>query len=156
MSKKKPSWDAAASPRENAVNILPAMVSAYFEAGRELAATPVGDSGLHRLRLKGKRLRYTLELFRPMYGSGLDRYIQLLRDAQDHLGGLNDCAGVRTMLEAIPDSSAHKRKAVRFLEQRAAKGAAGFQKFWTETMDAPGLESKWIRYLERASRRISG
>jgi CHAD domain-containing protein len=45
---------------------------------------------LHSLRLEIKRLRYTLEFFRPLLNPAADRAIEHLIRAQDHLGDLQD------------------------------------------------------------------
>lgn len=67
-----------------------------LEKGREKVqshreAQP-GDefSGLHRLRIDAKRLRYQLEFFSRVPGVQAEDAIQRLTDLQDHLGDLHD------------------------------------------------------------------
>lgn len=45
----------------------------------------------HAMRIAAKRLRYTLEIFAPLYDGRLDVYIQELRRCQTLLGDIHDC-----------------------------------------------------------------
>jgi len=46
---------------------------------------------LHQMRIVAKKLRYTLEIFAPIYGEKLAAAISTLRSAQDLLGEIHDC-----------------------------------------------------------------
>ena len=91
-------FDDNASPAVNARMTLPALVGKYAGAGRKLLAENPDPAQLHALRLQTKRLRYTLELFAPCYGPGLDERLAMLRGVQQHLGEMNDCATLRALL----------------------------------------------------------
>ena len=147
----KPEWDETATAASNARRILPWLVTRYFEEGRNLLAKKHGAGGLHRFRLRTKRLRYTLELFREMYGPSLDRWLEVLRPVQTALGEINDCASTIELL----DRRLHRdRKKLRaFLEKRSAKKTAAFEEYWRTTFDAPGRDNAWIDYLSRSPRR---
>jgi CHAD domain-containing protein/uncharacterized protein YjbK len=45
---------------------------------------------VHAVRIEAKRLRYTLEFFRPLYGKGVTAYIRSLVQVQDLLGAHQD------------------------------------------------------------------
>lgn len=45
---------------------------------------------LHAMRIAGKHLRYTLEIFAPIYGNALDPHIRAMKDLQDLLGEIHD------------------------------------------------------------------
>ena len=45
---------------------------------------------LHQLRISAKRLRYTLELFRGVFGEAGERSIEHVREVQEVLGALHD------------------------------------------------------------------
>jgi hypothetical protein len=45
---------------------------------------------LHQLRISAKRLRYTLELFRSVFGEAGERNIERVRDVQELLGTFHD------------------------------------------------------------------
>ncbi|MEW6356748.1 MAG: CHAD domain-containing protein [Planctomycetota bacterium] len=48
------------------------------------------ESELHRLRIAGKRLRYTCEFFADCFGKRVAKMIEMLRAMQDALGALHD------------------------------------------------------------------
>lgn len=58
---------------------------------------------LHRLRIAGKRLRYTLEFFAPVLGAGADPLIERVTRLQDHLGDLQDAVVACTVLQGFLD-----------------------------------------------------
>jgi CHAD domain-containing protein len=45
----------------------------------------------HQMRIAAKRLRYTMELFRPAYEGDLDACLSAMKKLQDLLGDLHDC-----------------------------------------------------------------
>ncbi len=45
----------------------------------------------HAMRIAAKRLRYTLEVFRPLYGGPIEKFIATARDTQRRLGEIHDC-----------------------------------------------------------------
>ena len=46
---------------------------------------------LHAMRIAAKRLRYTMEVFAPLYDDGLKQPLQTVREVQDVLGDIHDC-----------------------------------------------------------------
>lgn len=46
----------------------------------------------HDFRIKGKKLRYALELFAPLFHKAIERRITLIKSIQDQLGHLHDLA----------------------------------------------------------------
>jgi CHAD domain-containing protein len=156
--KRKKIWDPSKSPEENAKLALPALASQYFQAGRKVVGRQVSPNDLHSFRLETKRFRYTVELFRPCYGPGLDRRLAALRRIQQYLGDISDCGTTQALLGRMklrpPSQSA---TAGKFLESRAAARAAEFQEYWKETFDVPGRERWWTDYLRRfAGRSTAG
>src|ERR1017187_9363655 len=79
-------WDKRAGVAGNARRELPRLVSAYFARVRAFLAEDGTPRELHRMRLASKRLRYTLELFRPCYAAGLEERLDALKVLQDWLG----------------------------------------------------------------------
>jgi putative phosphoesterase len=45
----------------------------------------------HQMRITAKRLRYTMEIFSPLYEDNLKEFISLLKQIQDYLGEMHDC-----------------------------------------------------------------
>ena len=96
----KPKWDGTVTAAENARTMLPVLVESYFDSGRKLIARKHNAEKLHRFRLKTKQFRYTLEMFREVYGPNLESRLELLRPVQSALGDINDCAATLDLLDA--------------------------------------------------------
>jgi CHAD domain-containing protein len=140
-------WNAAEDIAENAARELPKAARAYFRQGRALFRKQSSTRTLHRFRIETKRFRYTLELFRPCYGPGLDRRLALLREMQTHLGEINDCAASTELL-----GKTHARFRA-FLKHRMSAKISELHRFWDEIMDAAGQEHWWTDYLSRFARK---
>jgi CHAD domain-containing protein len=150
MAGESKPWDESKSAAENARRRLPDLVQAYFEQGRRLVAAKAAPEAMHSFRLRTKRLRYTLELFRPFYGPSLDTRLKMIREVQRYLGEVNDCAVSRGIFDRLlPRPSPHKRKLEGLLETRAARSAAAFRDYWLSTFDRAGQDARWRAYLSR-------
>lgn len=146
-------WDEKADAIENARVLLPAVVTDYFSLGRELLASDPEPAELHALRLASKKLRYTLELFRPIYGPGLKMRIEALKAVQQILGEINDTvAAERTIESVLVGPTAESRRAAQFFRKRGGAKAQEFRNHWTTVFDAPGQERWWNDYLARQAR----
>lgn len=144
-------WDDEATAVENARRRLPPAAEKFFAAGRETLQHDDPEM-LHQFRLRGKRFRYTLEIFSPLYGPGLERRLKLMRKIQGYLGDVNDLAAAEKLIEALPDAVAADAVHLRpRLTQRARKLTDEFRQFWRDTLDAEGEETRWRRYLARPS-----
>jgi CHAD domain-containing protein len=105
---------------------------------------------MHPFRLETKALRYTLELFRPCFGPGLESFLLTLRRIQDCLGALNDYATTRDLIAAkLPKHAPERRKMDRILTARAKRKSLEFQRYWRQTFDKPGEDRRWINYFSR-------
>jgi len=82
----------------NARSELPKRAADYFAEVRKTLAENPTLAELHRVRLATKRLRYTLELFRPCYGPGLETRLAALRAIQQLLGEVNDSVSAAKLL----------------------------------------------------------
>ena len=147
-----PRWDARGAAAANARRELPRLVAAYFARVRELLADHPPPAKLHAIRLETKRLHYTLELFRPCYGPGLDTRLAALRHIQQLLGEVNDCSATRRWVGEAMKHSPVRVQIAKFLTTRAAAQAQVFHAAWTRVFDAPGQELWWTRYLTRHAR----
>jgi CHAD domain-containing protein len=146
-------WDERAAAATNARRELPRLAASYFEQVRALLAEDPSADRLHRVRLLTKRLRYTLELFRPCYGPGLEPRLSALRRIQQSLGEVNDStAAGRLLSKTMASASPQRARILRFLEERAVVKAQEFRKDWAEVFDAPGQERWWTTYLVRHAR----
>ena len=148
---KKIKWDEAASAAQNARRKLPALAAEYFADGRAMVAGKQSPAAWHRLRLRTKRLRYTLELFRSCYGPSLEQRLHALHKAQQLLGDLNDCAAAGRLIdELLPSRSPQRLRLRRFLDARARRLLAEFREYWSQELDKAGQEQAWRGYLARA------
>jgi CHAD domain-containing protein len=146
-------WDERAGAAVNARRELHRLASGYFARLRALLAGDPSAAKLHRVRLLTKRLRYTLEPFRPCYGPGLDTRLSALRRIQQSLGEVNDSIAAGHLLShSMSTASPQRPRVLHFLEERAAAKAQEFRKDWAEVFDAPGQERWWTTYLARHAR----
>jgi hypothetical protein len=146
-------WDEGAAPAVNARGHLPGLVADYFTAVRRLVARGAAPPRLHQVRLASKRIRHTLELFRPCYGPGLEERLDALRRLQELLGKVNDAVVARRLLAmAMNAKSAQGQRMRKLLDERAARKAREFRKEWVEAFDAPGQFQWWFGYLARHAR----
>jgi CHAD domain-containing protein len=133
--KLKPSQSAA----ENARVVLPKMARKYFEAGRKAIEGKRPPDELHGFRLETKRFRYTLELFRPLYGPNLDRYLKALRELQAALGKVSDYQAIQRVLSNDP-------KLTKEIEHTLKGKVKDLHHVW-QAFDSEGQLKRWRTYL---------
>jgi len=56
----------------------------------DFIASDADSDKLHAMRIAGKRLRYTMEIFAPLYGGDLEPFIVAMKEIQDTLGAFHD------------------------------------------------------------------
>src|SRR5215472_9411665 len=133
-------WHQRGTLTANVRRELPRLVSVYFSHVREFLTKDYPPRKLHELRLASKRVRYTLELFRPCYPAELEERLAALKKLQDRLGDLNDAVASEELLR---EELKRHPKVRKFLEERAADEAKKFVRDWKEAFDAPGREAWW-------------
>src|SRR5438105_15545003 len=135
-------WKPSKTARANAKKLLPKLVEEYFEAGRKTAKGKKSPKALHRFRLVTKKFRYSMELFRPIYGASLDRRLESLRQLQNVLGKVSD---YQAILKLLVDDQVLAAKARRALHRKSNE----FRNQW-QTFDSPGQLRDWKNYFGRA------
>jgi CHAD domain-containing protein len=140
-------WQDRRGAAWNAQRVLPRMVREYFDEARRFLRKDRDPEEFHRMRLAAKRLRYTMELFRPCYGKGLEQRLEALKALQDALGELNDAVATRALLRGRV-----KKAARAYLRKRAQEKADEFRKLWAENFAAPEREAWWTEFLEKEAR----
>jgi CHAD domain-containing protein len=133
--KLKPALSAA----ENARAILPKMARKYFEAGRKAIDEKRPAEELHAFRLETKRFRYSLELFRPVYGPQLDRYLEALRELQGVLGKISDYQAIKRLLAGDRELKAQIQHALK-------EKVKDLRDHW-RAFDSEGELKRWRTYL---------
>jgi CHAD domain-containing protein len=140
------SCDPARSAVECARTELAALVEHYFAAGRKAVKRRSKPRALHAFRIETKRFRYTLELFQPLYGPGLARRLEMLKQIQQHLGEINDCAFTAELVRQTA-SDGDAQKVLERLVTRQKQRTRKLVRYWQQVFDVPGAEQAWARYL---------
>lgn len=111
---------------------------------------------LHRFRIAGKRLRYTMELLAPAFGPELrDEHYRSIEQLQDLLGRVNDSVNGRTQLGELRDATDDPQ--LLALVDRLAAGqdarfhavVAEFYNWWT-TEHAEALHRALVDTADRS------
>ena len=89
---KERDWKLDQSLEANLSRALPMLAEEFFRSGTAALSPQASYQKLHRFRLQAKRFRYTLELFERFYGTEMPRGAEILKELQDRLGAINDCA----------------------------------------------------------------
>ena len=138
MKKSDIAWNPDATASANAKSRLPGLARAFFRAGDKLAAAGAGPAQAHQFRIAAKQFRYTLELFRPCYGSQLEKRLQSLKEVQQCLGDLNDLVTAQGL------ESGEQMHAA--LEVRIRARIQEFHDLWKQRFGKP-VQERWVQYL---------
>ena len=134
-------WKLSQNAVENAGAKMPKLAEDYFRAGRKAAGKKNTPRQLHRFRIQTKHFRYSLELFKPIYGPALDRHIRLLRGIQDALGKVSDYQTIHELIAGDKELEAAIRKG-------QDKKIKEFREEWKK-FDSRGQLQRWKAYLTR-------
>lgn len=149
-------WEESRPAAECARQVLPKLAADFFHEGRKIVASSPSIKDLHQLRLSLKRFRYTLELFRPCYGSGLEQRLEALKRLQDHLGAMNDCEAAASLVESTLPEADDAGGLLQFLKTRGEQEQEKVLVHWRDVFDAPRQEEWWVEYLTRPETMGSG
>ncbi len=138
----KMKWKDNLTLHENVRTKLPRLAGEFFRAGRKASEEGRSWKQLHKFRLEAKEFRYTLELFRPLYGEDFERHMEGLRRLQKYLGEMNDCVSGLKLLKEIDGPA----QMVQRLKRRRDARLKAFQKYWKK-FDGERGEEVWVRYL---------
>ncbi|MEZ5401756.1 MAG: CHAD domain-containing protein [Bryobacteraceae bacterium] len=134
-------WDLSQSPTANAARVLPGLARQYLRAGRIAAEPGASWEQMHDFRLVSKRFRYSLEIFRELYDSGIDDRIAALRRVQSVLGDGNDCETTLSLAGVAGHAGFEA-----WLRHRQHRLEQEFQRVWREEFDGKG-DDHWAGYL---------
>jgi len=141
---KERDWNLDQSIEANLSRVLPGLVEEFFASGKAAISAHASYQKLHQFRLQAKRFRYTLELFEGFYGSEMASGAEILKELQDRLGAINDCATTIVMIE--PD-----RRAVAAVGKLLRQRNAVLQTYARGQFVAQKLEW-WKRWLAQPAR----
>ncbi len=142
-------WKPDSPVGENLVEFLPPLIGEFFAIGRQIVAGPAKPKELHQFRLRAKRLRYTLELFEPLYGERFADPLEQLRRLQNLLGKINDCEATRALLRRNRGvgRKSKRRRVMQLLKRRQANRTRKALDFWRDEFDRDSVEEHWIQLV---------
>ena len=132
-------WKPTRSAIADAGSTLPKLVDKYVKAGRKATDGKRSPEELHQFRVKTKRFRYTLEMFRPLYGASLDKELDPIRELQSALGKLHDYHIIATLLAGDQAAEAKLRRLTK-------KKLKEFHQRW-EDFDSKKHIKRWKELL---------
>jgi CHAD domain-containing protein len=141
---KQNDWKLAQSLEVNLGRFLPALAEEFFTSGTAALSAPASYRKLHRFRLQAKRFRYTLELFESFYGTEIPQGMEILKELQDRLGAINDCASTIVILRRDRRATAAVGKLLR--QRKAVLETYARSQFVTQKLDW------WQRWLAQPAR----
>ena len=159
LAQKTRDWDkwlrAEASPNQTitstARRILIPLTKEFMEAGAGAANPESTPLEMHRFRLQGKRLRYTLEIFGPIVGPQWKQWIKRVRDLQEQLGAINDCVTTRDLIADPSGPSEDLLAAESALERLLKERIETFREYWNKHLGPQG-RSSWLAQVEKIGR----
>lgn len=77
---------------------------------RDSIQAPDNSKKLHEMRIAGKHLRYTMEIFEPLYENDLSPFIEIMKEIQDQLGEIHDCD---VWITWLPEFIQQEKKRIR-------------------------------------------
>lgn len=128
---------------ETARRTLPHMAKDFLELGNSAAQAKSTPQKLHRFRVACKKFRYSLELFAPLYGSSLKRWIETIKHAQNLLGEVTDCATTAEIVSAYKDL----RATSAWLRKRGRRKTEEFRQWWPDAFSSREVLRTWMRDL---------
>ena len=132
------------SVRKNPQAGLPGTAAEFFAAGRK-AMNPKRTWGeMHEFRLATKEFRYTLELFRPLFGVELETRLEAVRKIQQLLGDVSDAVSVRKLLKDVDGADPLRKK----LAIKAESRRKALILYWNGQFDASGELESWKACLK--------
>jgi CHAD domain-containing protein len=121
---------------DTAQQVLSRMAEKFFKTGDEAVAAKASPKDLHRFRIHSKKLRYSLELFAPLYGPALNNCLEPIRKVQTLLGAINDCQTTRELLSRYGGDKGLDAK----LKKRQRRKTDEFSRYWADTFAGPQRE----------------
>ena len=124
----------------------------------DVVADPSNVDELHAMRIAAKRLRYTMEIFAPVYRADPEwpKLYALVKSVQEQIGDIHDADVRIPALSAFLSAHAPARPEIRaglhtliLAQQRERdKKFRTFQRFWQRPANAD-LRGRFLRLLSR-------
>jgi CHAD domain-containing protein len=119
-----------------AMRTLEPMLEEFTSRGKRTLGPKASIEKIHRLRIEAKKVRYTLELFAPVYGASLDGWMERLKSLQNVLGTISDCESVREMIER----QGGDRRIESALRRKVSGKLEEFRQLWADSFARAPIE----------------
>jgi len=106
---------------------------------------------MHQFRLKGKRIRYSMEIFGTLAGLDCERWIAKVRELQEHLGAINDCATTRDLIAEPNGPSPELLLAESALDKLLNERIQAFREYWHSNLP-PADRRLWLTQVRNIGR----
>jgi CHAD domain-containing protein len=137
---------ADAPPAKDAASrILPRTLKDYLRHGARAARQEASAKELHRFRIATKEIRYTLDLFAPLYGEAIGELAAKLRKIQNHLGAIHDCTATATLIEDAETSG--QKEILRAIDKRRKEKTDRFLRDYHREFEDENTIRKWNKAL---------
>ena len=132
-----------------ATRVLPPVVDRFFRRGKDAVRHGASAHVIHRFRIAAKNLRYTMDLFAPLYGDSPAGLLDQLKQIQDLLGDINDADTVRHML-----AETGGRKILSALKRRERKKTDEFRQHYASLLADAGVRRQWKHTVRSAGSEV--
>lgn len=122
---------------------LAGVAKKFFKAGKGSAEPKASPAEIHGFRIRAKKFRYTIELFRPLYGPQAEAWTKRLKQVQTLLGDINDCRVMRALAAELGGSE----EIAESLKKRQRKKTRKFQNLW-EAGYGSHARKQWIDEIQ--------
>ncbi len=113
----------------SATRAIGPMLEEFASRGKRALGPKASIDKIHRLRIEAKKVRYTLELFAPVYGASFDGWMERLKSLQNVLGAVSDCDTVREMIER----QGGDRRIESALRRKVSRKLGEFRQLWADS-----------------------
>lgn len=112
------------------------MLRQFVSRGKRALSPKASVERIHRLRIEAKKLRYTLDLFAPVYGASFDGWLERIKALQDILGIIGDCETVRVMIER----QGGDRRIESALRRKVRRRMEAFRQLWADSFSDASVD----------------
>jgi CHAD domain-containing protein len=112
------------------------MLQKFLGRGKRALAPKASIERVHRLRIEAKKVRYTLELFTPVYGTAFDGWTERTKALQNVLGVVGDCEMARAMIER----QGGDRRIESALRRKVRRKLGEFRQLWADSFADAHIE----------------
>jgi CHAD domain-containing protein len=132
-----------------AAQTLEPMLREFVSLGKKALRQEAAPKKIHRFRIAVKKLRYTFELFAPVYGTSLDGWLERIKALQAVLGTISDCETVRMMVERHGSD----RGIESSFQRRVRRKLSEFRRGWADAFTDPSMQRVIGQLSQQAPRK---